>query len=197
MIDRRAALKRITAILGGTLSASTVAGVLAGCQASGPAAGFRTLTGSQKALLDALTETIIPETDTPGAKTANVTSFIDAMLTDFYSDEERVAFFTGLDALDARANQELGDDFVKLDASNQFALLDTIDAATYPDLDAMSEAERLVHQQKDRPFFATLKGLTLSGYYTSEVGATQELHVNPMGEYRGDIPFDEVGKAWA
>lgn len=197
MIDRRAALKRITAILGGTLSASTVAGVLGGCQAPGPAAGLRTLTVSQKALLDALTETIIPATDTPGAKAANVTGFIDAMLTDFYSDEDRAQFFTGLNELDARAKQDLGDTFVNLDASNQFALLNTIDEETYPDLDAMSDAERAAHQQKDRPFFATLKGLTLSGYYTSETGATQELHVNPMGVYRGDISFDEVGKAWA
>ncbi len=197
MIDRRAALKRITAILGGTLSASTVAGVLGGCQASGPAAGLRTLTGAQKELLDALTETILPATDTPGAKAANVTGFIDAMLTDFYSDEERMVFFTGLNALDARAKQDLGNAFVKLDASNQFALLDAMDAEAFPDLDAMSEAEREAHWQKERSFFATLKGLTLSGYYTSEVGATQELKVNPMGVYRGDIAFDEVGRAWA
>jgi gluconate 2-dehydrogenase gamma chain len=46
-------------------------------------------------------------------------------------------------------------------------------------------------------FFRTLKELVLVGYYTSELGATNELRVNPMGSWRADIPYDEVGSAWA
>ena len=46
-------------------------------------------------------------------------------------------------------------------------------------------------------FFRTLKELVLVGYYTSEVGATQELGVNPMGVWRPDIPYAEVGHSWA
>ena len=48
-----------------------------------------------------------------------------------------------------------------------------------------------------RSFFRTLKELTLVGYYTSEIGATQELRVNPMGAWRADIPYSEIGRAWA
>jgi hypothetical protein len=48
-----------------------------------------------------------------------------------------------------------------------------------------------------RSTFRTLKELTLVGYYTSQVGATQELRVNPMGAYRADVPYSEVGRAWA
>jgi hypothetical protein len=47
------------------------------------------------------------------------------------------------------------------------------------------------------PFWRNLKELTLVGYYTSEVGATQELRVNPMGSWRADIPFSEVGRSWS
>ncbi len=48
------------------------------------------------------------------------------------------------------------------------------------------------------PFFSQLKELTVAGYYTSEVGATQELHWNPApGEYRPDVPLAEVGRTWA
>jgi hypothetical protein len=46
-------------------------------------------------------------------------------------------------------------------------------------------------------FFRRMKELTLLGYYTSEVGAQQELKVNPMGVYRGDIPYRSIGHSWA
>ena len=48
-----------------------------------------------------------------------------------------------------------------------------------------------------RGFFRTLKELTVVGYYTSEVGARQELHVDPMGAWRADVPYTDVGRAWA
>ena len=37
----------------------------------------------------------------------------------------------------------------------------------------------------------------LVGYYTSEVGATEELRVNPMGVWLPDIPYGQVGRSWA
>ena len=46
-------------------------------------------------------------------------------------------------------------------------------------------------------FFRTLKELVLVGYYTTELGATRELRVNPMGSWRADISYGEVGSAWA
>ena len=46
-------------------------------------------------------------------------------------------------------------------------------------------------------FFRRMKELTLLGYYTSEIGANKELHVNPMGQYRGDLAYKSVGRAWA
>ena len=46
-------------------------------------------------------------------------------------------------------------------------------------------------------FFRRMKELTLLGYYTSEQGAMTELKVNPMGVYRGDIPYRSIGHSWA
>jgi hypothetical protein len=46
-------------------------------------------------------------------------------------------------------------------------------------------------------FFRRMKELTLLGYYTSEAGAMKELKVNPMGFYRGDIPYRSIGHSWA
>ena len=48
------------------------------------------------------------------------------------------------------------------------------------------------------PFYRQLKELTVAGYYTSEVGATQELQWLPApGRYEADVPLSEVGRAWA
>ena len=46
-------------------------------------------------------------------------------------------------------------------------------------------------------FFRTLKELVVVGYYTSEPGATQELRMQPMGSWHGDIPYAQVGRSWA
>jgi hypothetical protein len=46
-------------------------------------------------------------------------------------------------------------------------------------------------------FFRRMKELTVLGYYTSELGATKELRVSPIGAYHGDVPFRTLGRAWA
>jgi hypothetical protein len=48
-----------------------------------------------------------------------------------------------------------------------------------------------------KAFFRAMKELTLVGYYTSQAGATQELRVNPMGRYRADVPYAQIGTSWA
>ncbi|MFK7846006.1 MAG: gluconate 2-dehydrogenase subunit 3 family protein [Rhodothermales bacterium] len=199
-MDRRAAVKRISTILGVAISAPTMAGIMSGCQANTSGA-LKSLSGSQHELLGVMTELIIPETDTPGAKAAGVADYIDAMLTDFYSDENKARFLSGIAETEAKAQEMYSKDFLACTTDEQYALLNGMDAEAFPDMDAMDEAAKEAFQQKRRadgkPFIATLKELTVAGFYTSEVGATQELSVNPMGSYRGDVSFDEIGRAWA
>ena len=190
-MDRRVALQRIGALMGGALSASTIAGVLGGCSASTEGTRFvaRTLTNGRDELVGTVAELIIPETDTPGARVARVHEFIDNMLTDWYDEEERSAFLAGLSDLELRAAEDGGDSFLSLNQDSQIALLTSMEEEAY--------AWQEEGQGGEAPFFNTIKSLTLFGYYTSEVGATQELRVMPMGEYRADVPFDEIGRAWA
>lgn len=190
-MDRREALQRIGILVGGTLSASTIAGILGGCSAGPEGAAFaaRTLTDGRDELVAVLAELIIPETDTPGARAARVHEFADSMLTDWYEEEETARFLAGLREVDERANADSGAAFTELSQAKQIELLTEMEDEAY----AWQEAG----QTGNQPFFFTIKSLTLFGYYTSEIGATQELHVNPMGEYRGDIPYEEIGRAWA
>lgn len=192
-MDRRTALHRIGILMGGTLSASTVAGVLGGCT-SGSGTGdmpfkARTLTQGRDELVATLSELIIPETDTPGARAALVHEFIDNMLTDWYDEPEVEEFLAGLTGVERRAQERGAQSFTDLDMGIQVEILTQMEA----DAEAWSENG----EADTPPFFRTIKSLTLFGYYSSEVGATQELRVNPMGVYRADIPFDEIGRAWA
>ena len=199
LMDRRLALKRLALLAGGTLSASTVAGVLGGCRSDTPAgAAFtpQTLSEAQTELVATIAEHIIPTTDTPGAREAGVHEFIDRMLTEWYPADERDRFLEGLDALDAETRRVHGASFLELSSEQQVDVLTALDAAAYPSDPAETAAVRAQIEADRPPFFRTMKELTVVGYYTSEIGASRELRVNPMGTFRGDVPYDEIGRAW-
>src|SRR5690349_18416871 len=108
-MDRRELIQRASALLGGTISASAVSGVLAGCTAipflpgSGgdpPKATF--FTPEESATVLVMADQIIPRTGTPGAVEAGVPAFIDRMLAGYYGDKERKRLREGL----ARADRD-------------------------------------------------------------------------------------------
>src|SRR5689334_23400200 len=110
-IDRREALRRAALFLGGVLSAPTIAGVLAGCEsrrADANASTPRALNGDQLELVATMTEHILPETDTPGARAAGVHHFIDTMLSEYYPAKEKQLFIDGLGDVDARSMRGAG-----------------------------------------------------------------------------------------
>ena len=129
--------------------------------------GLLLLTERQNAMVTALAELIIPETDTPGATAAQVNRFVDVMLAECFDDEDREEFIRGLTALDARSTDTLGSAFVALEADQQLALLRGLE----DEVTALRAAELPTESH----FFSRMKWLTLYGYYTSEVGATEEL----------------------
>lgn len=104
----------------------------------------------------ALTELIIPQTDTPGAKLARVNRYIDLFLNDG-PERPRVDFLEGLAWLDAHARNVHGAPFIKLTAAQQTAILTDLDAGK-PGLEAGTR------------FFRNAKGWTSRIYYNTEIG---------------------------
>jgi len=190
-IDRREALRRAALLLGGALAAPAIAGVLAGCEARrvpDSAWAPRALTPAQAELVATVAEHILPETDTPGARAVGVHRFIDAVLAESYPAPERERFLAGLADLDARAQRSCGRPFLQCATQTQRTLLDQLD----------HEAFVATPERDEVPFFRTLKELTLLGYYTSEIGATRELHNLPVpGRFEGCVPLAQVGRTWA
>ena len=124
----------------------------------------KVFTADQNATVIIVSELIIPQTDTPGAKVARVNEFIDGVLADGKADD-RTKFLAGLTWLDDRARRDHQHPFAACTPDQQTALLTAIstpDAASGPDAAGAA-------------FFTAIKSLTIIGYYTSEVGLRQEL----------------------
>jgi gluconate 2-dehydrogenase gamma chain len=188
-MDRREALKRTALMVGGVLSAPTIAGILNGCQAK-PTIDWKPqfLTEEQGILVSQVCGIIIPKTHTPGAKEVGVPGFVDIMLKDVYPTEERDKFIKELEAFSKEAEQEHGDPFIELSEEDQTAfVLKNHEAALRTD-------------RKERPFILHLKELTVAGFFTSKVGATEVLQYEAVpGAYKGCLPLSQVGKGktWA
>lgn len=144
-----------------------------GAPVSGP------FTAPQRATVDQMSELIMPATDTPGARAAGVVGFIEVIVGEYYRDEERGAFLRGLADVDARSQSLFGKTFVETTEAQQTTVLTGLEAES-----------RAMPAGSPQHFFARMKGLTLYGYYTSEIGYTQELQQTFMpGRYDGAAPL--------
>ncbi len=139
---------------------------------------MRTLNAHQQAMVRTIAELIIPKTDTPGATDVGTTEFIDLILTEWFDDPERTMFLSGLADVDARSQALFGKDFVDSPPAQQADILSVLG-------EEMAEETARVHEHArpsrrppaaSRHFYSSMRWLTLTAYYTSEAGATEELH---------------------
>ncbi len=139
----------------------------------------RTLNSHQDATVKAMAELILPRTDTPGATDVGVGEFIDLMLTEWYGEQDRSRFLTGLAEVDLRSKALFGKNFVDASPDQQAEILAWLGEKMTVGADA-ARAEPRQHrgssQRSSGNFYPMLRRLTLTAYYTSEAGATEELH---------------------
>jgi Gluconate 2-dehydrogenase subunit 3 len=150
---------------------------------------LKTLNPHQNATVTTITEIIIPQTSTPGAKAARVNEFIDLILTEWYDEEEKSTFLTGLADVDSRTRELYGKDFVECGEKQQVGILQALD-------DEVAARTEDVRRRRNRPpeknFFFMIKQLTLVGYYTSQIGFEQELHGEIIPpRHAGCVPLEE------
>ncbi|UUL82060.1 gluconate 2-dehydrogenase subunit 3 family protein [Sphingomonas qomolangmaensis] len=172
MIDRRNALAGMAAMFGTALFAP-IARAAAGqvVPISDGAATTAVFTAEQRALMTALSERIMPTTDTPGAIAAEVPQFIEKLLADWALPEDRVPIVAGLDAIDARSRSDYKLAGSKASAAQHDALLTL----------AMND-----QLPGGKDFFEKFRQLVVTGYFTSEIGIMQEREYLPVpGRYDG------------
>jgi len=142
-------------------------------------------TDEEVAKLDEIAETIIPRTNTPGAKDAGCGPFIAQYVTDCYSPEDQVRFREGLVALDRRTNGR----FMEMTPEARADLFRTLHAEAKAS--ASKEASTKPH------YFTMFKQLTLFAFFTSEVGATQVLRYVAIPGRFEEIAYEPGMRAWA
>lgn len=175
-MNRREALQQAALVMGGILSAPTLAGAMGRITNLGPSVS---VTPTQEALLADVADVIIPNTTTPGAKAAGVEKFIVRVMRDCYPKDDQEKFYASLAKLDADSQTQFGKGFAALDTAQKNALMKQTMTA-------------------DKPFFLRMKELTTTGYFTSEIGATKALEYLPVpGRLEACVPLKPGQKAWA
>ncbi|WP_420148945.1 gluconate 2-dehydrogenase subunit 3 family protein [Spirosoma sp.] len=133
------------------------------------------LSGGQMDLLADMAETIIPATDTPGAKALNVHQFIQKMVTDCYEPKAQTTLRNGLDTLDGIAQKAFNKPFSEGDVAQRTALL-----------------TQMAQDPAQKEFYGLVKGLTVRGYMSSEYVMTNLTHYQYIpGHYYGCVPVPQ------
>jgi gluconate 2-dehydrogenase gamma chain len=183
-IDRRDALAGIVAMFGASLFAPiarAATGDVTPISSGAPSAAV--FTPPQRALMTALSERVIPTTDTPGAIAAGVPEFIEKLLADWALPADRVPILAGLDAIEARSQADYKVAGAQATPEQQDALL------------TLAMEDKL---PGGKEFFDKFRQLVITGYFTSDVGITQERKYLPVpGRYDGAYPYSEVNRVFS
>src|SRR5688500_11083809 len=183
-IDRRDALAGIVAMFGASLFAPiarAATGDVTPISGGPPTAAV--FSPQQRALMTALSERVMPTTDTPGAIAAGVPEFIEKLLADWAAPEERTPILAGLDAVEARSRADFNVAADKATPEQQDALL------------TLSMEDKL---PGGKDFFEKFRQLVITGYFTSEIGITKERKYLPVpGRYDGAYLYSEVNRVFS
>ena len=189
-MNRRDALSRVALLLGGTVIGGTV--FMEGCKPADKKYGQgEKFSPDDIAYLDEIAETIIPTTTTPGAKAAQVGIFMTVMVNDCYTKDDQKIFRDGMQKVNDASSKKFSKNFIESSAEQRKELLTEID----------KEQKEYAKNKKDKDpnhYFRMMKELTLLGYFTSKIGATEALRYQAVpGRYDGCLPYKKGDKAWA
>jgi hypothetical protein len=146
-------------------------------------------------LIDELAETIIPRTDTPGAKDAGVGRFITKMLVFCSDNRTQNIFLSGLEDLEKYSLKKYDRPFSKCTVTEKLAILDHFEQKATYRFSALNKAE---NKFIGIPFITNLKKLTVQGYCTSQAGVTQGLAYDYIPvHFQACIPLTPGQKSWA
>jgi len=183
-MNRRDALKNMVLMMGGTMVGANV--ILTGCAPEDRIEGLD-FSASEIAYMDEIGEAIIPATDTPGAKAVGIGVFMKVMVQETYNQEQQETWIRGLNEIRDGFKDEVGTDFMNA----------TVEQRT-DYLNRLYQNARNVSNEDGPQYINMMKDLTVLGYFTSEVGATQQLrYVETPGSYDGCTDYQKGDRVWA
>lgn len=185
-LDRRALLARLGMLLG----AATVP--LAALDAA-PLARKPYLDAATMALLRSVSDTIIPETSTPGAMASKTPERFEAMLVDWALGERRYELIQALLRIDTAARNGGSKNFATMTAADRKALLAAHDRAALKPVPRKTQLTGLAALMAGAavadPGYAKLKELIVILHYASEPALTRDLaYEHAPGEWNPSVP---------
>lgn len=207
-ISRRDMIQRVTAMLGGVaLVGGDELFAVTFDEASTRAVmiqGTGLFSAADVALLDEIAETILPETNTPGAKAAKTGAFMALMVTSAYTERDRDVFRDGMRRLDDACRAASGASFMSATPAQRLTLLEGLDREQKTAMEERASAPRsrapAAVSAPDTPahYFRMMKELALVGYFTSEIGYTRAMrYIEAPGRYEPCVPHKPGDKSWA
>ena len=170
-MQRRAALQHLAVAVGGFISLPAWAN---GWNATTVQTQRQFLSAGQDDLLALIVDTIIPATDTPGAKNLGVHTFLQKVVVDCYEPKAQTTLTQGLEAADAVAKQAYSRSFSECDATQRLDVLKRMEQST---------------ESAQKDFFRLVKNLTIRGYMSSEYVMTNLTKYEMVpGRYHGCVP---------
>ncbi len=169
-MERRVALKNMAAAMG---AMAVLPAWASGWNQQSIGAG-KLLVADQSLVLNAVVESIIPKTDTPGAGELGVANFVQKMVKDCYDKKSQATLSDGIDALNAKSVKTIGQGFAEVSKEQKLKLLQ--------DIEKNGDAEQ-------KAFLSLVKNLTIQGYMNSEYVMTNITHYEMVpARYHGCVP---------
>ena len=142
-IDRREAIKRVSALLGG-IAFIGGSSLITACERRDTAvnAPMQDFTPDEIAFLDEIAETILPETSTPGAKAAKTGAFMALMVKDVYDPKDQKTFRDGMAAVEDEMKKANNVTFMAATPAQRLALLERLDRVQRAHSVARENAQR-------------------------------------------------------
>jgi hypothetical protein len=202
MMERRDLLKMIMA----TTGVAMVGGNAFGYEMKGQVPLNKTIfTPDDVILFNEVAEVILPRTNTPGAKDANVGLMALILANDCYTPRERDTLVKGLQSLNVQAQKTYGSPYLLLNnkQKTEFVTKLDVDAKVYNNKQdiyylSVTPYDRDSSDDKALPhYFTLIKQLTLFSFFTSKEGATKVLRYEAVpGKYNGELPYKKGDRAW-
>lgn len=187
-MDRRELLSSVAVLLGGSIVGGKAFAMSGGAFSSENIDALFSKRDIE--LLDEIAETIIPETKTPGAKAAKTGLFMAVMVKDCYSAKDQTKFIEGMQNVDKLAKERYGSDFLGCSKGNRTELLTKLDIE-------QREFQNTKKSNEPSHYFRMMRELTLLGYFTSEIGGTQELqYIEVPGKFIACVDFKKGDKQY-
>jgi hypothetical protein len=140
--------------------------------------------GDDEELLGLVAETLIPETDTPGARSVGGHLFTFVMVDDCMDKPGKQKFVSGLRSFDSKCKEIAGKSFSKANAEERVQILKDIEKSK----DRLDEDTRI--------FYATAKNYIIEGYASSQHFLTniKKYELVPGPNFKGCAPVTENQK---